>query len=96
MKVYCKDCKFYLGKRYFDIGLGHEEPACLVVEKTRKYVGKDITGEPKYTYPLLDKTSEYDRDTDCYNNWIVYCELFNENYKCKFYQRKWYKFWIKK
>ena len=56
-KVYCKDCKFYLGKRNFwnlFHDYCHTNPACIVAYKNRKQTGISIEGEKEYDFPIID------------------------------------------
>jgi len=78
--VYCKDCKFNRS------AVGVEFDTCKPhLGKLRK---KTIFIDDYYAREHVIKTVEPELDTQ----WMR--ELNKEN-KCKFFQRKWWKFWIK-
>ena len=87
-KIYCKNCK-YCDTTYY-------EPCCELGKSeyfTEKYINhKGISAykwKNKKEWDKLCNKNNVDPDKDS-----VSCCNFNNNFNCKYYKRRWYKFWI--
>ena len=104
MKVYCKDCSHYCEDLKFRTCLDYEKFECCILADTEvkiKHPDKD-----EFESPIEDKVlniikKKHERAT-YYWTWegerksgYIRTEALNEKGKCKFYERIWYKLWVK-
>jgi hypothetical protein len=88
MKKYCKNCT------WFDFD-------CLYGFSSEHFSETDHTGigrKWKNYEEWKDICKKYNIDINDYNSidkGIVSCCNFNKDFNCPFYEKRWYKFWIK-
>lgn len=90
-KLYCKNCKYY--------------SVCLDGCIVGTYHGSDYfteiyinhKGKKDYKWKNKDEFDKLKEETNSstYCDGTIGCCNFNKKYNCKYYKRKWWKFWIK-
>jgi hypothetical protein len=105
MKVYCKDCKHYNKDLIFRTCLDYAKFECCILADTEIKIENPDGVE--FESPIEDKVlniiKKKFRKPTYYWTWegerhsgYIRTEALNEKGKCKFYQRKWWKVWIKR
>ena len=83
-KVYCKNCE------HFD----NFTRVCNVLSTRNSTITEPYMNHKGYVVHAMK-----DIDLKDYNIWelglLSFSCLFNKKYNCKYYKRKWYKFWVK-
>ncbi len=79
-KVYCKNCKFLVLKRGYNL--------CMSLGSACGR--KEYNGYKRYLYLKVVEPSKNIKDMVHTRS-----GLLNSNYDCTVYHRKWYKFWLK-
>ena len=97
MNQFCKNCKYYAGKKFISQGFGEQGKfyeCCLIGERTKVFNGYNRIGRKKYKYPIFKIFKDINIAGILYTfeNGKLYLaiERLRSEDSCKFFEPRWY------
>jgi hypothetical protein len=94
-KVYCKNCEWFRQSYDWD-----NSNVCVVGQQkdnpyfTETYI--DHKGLKKFKWRNKEEFENMCKQTNTtHKNGMIACCNFNLDFNCKYYKKKWWKFWVK-